>query len=115
MMKINYSIADRDTVAKPTGEFLLAVNWGECLVTSGALLASIGFRLSPFKDIDFQPVAIRLSASKKHQQLDLRRAKMAVVTDGRYCLGAGKARTVKPGYGCRFRSELTGTTAYSHY
>ena len=82
-MKINHSIADRDTVAKPTGEFLLAVNWGECLVTSGALLASIGFRLSPFKDIHFQSEAIRLSLSKKHQQLDLRRTMMVVVTDGK--------------------------------
>ena len=82
MMKINYSIADRDTVAKPTGEFVLAVNWDESLITAGALQASIGSSLSPLNEIYFQLVHVGLSPSKKHEQLDLRRAKTAVVTDG---------------------------------
>ena len=102
-------------MATPTGEFISAANWEGSLVSAGALQASIGSSLSPLNEIYFQLVDVGLSPSKKHEQLDLRRAKMAVVTDGRYCLGAGKARTVKPGYGCRFRIELMETTVYSHY
>ena len=114
-MKINHSIADRDTVAKPTGEFLLAVNWGECLVTSGALLASIGFRLSPFKDIDFQSINIGLSLSKSVNSVTSDGRRWLLLPTAKYCLGAGEARTVQLGYGCRFGSELMETTVYSHY
>ena len=81
-IKINHSIADRDAVATPTGEFISAANWEGSLVSAGALQASIGSSLSPLNEIYFQLVDVGLSPSKKHQRLDLRRAKMAVVTDG---------------------------------
>ena len=114
-MKVNHSIADRDAVTKPTGKFTSAVNCDGPLATACALQASIGSKLSPFKDMYFQSINIGLSLSKSVNSVTSDGRRWLLLPTAGYWLGASKVRTVQPGHRCRYQSELMETTVYSRY